>query len=401
MRILYLTHDMPWRSAFIRTLSLAKGMAARGHEVWLSASREEPGPGRKTWPCCGVRIVEVGDRLPRRVRNGGLSPLDAFRRMRFARSRTWDVVHAMSHRPAVVSAGWTAARRSRALYCFDWMDGWGFEGIAAWRRGYERWMLGGLDELLERFQLRLADGVTAVNDALMQRAVRVLGPERVEILAPGANVDLIRPRPPAAYRKRFDLDGSDFVIVNAAQNPYDADLVMTTFNDVARECPRARLLWAGPVDPRLKSRAEALGIADRTRFPGLVPYLALGEVLACGDVMFLPYRDSAVNRQRSPSKLGDFRAAGGPVGSRTAPGLVARAAAQRAALLAEPTPQACARAILALAADPGLCAVMGRSARRFATSELDWAHRAERAEAFYLRLEKEKEEKKTYRKMSK
>jgi glycosyltransferase involved in cell wall biosynthesis len=106
-------------------------------------------------------------------------------------------------------------------------------------------------------------------------------------------------------------------------------------------------------------------------------------VLACADVLLLPYTNRSVNRFRYPNKLGDYLAAGRPIVTNLTGDLGQLVADERVGLIAEDTPESFARAVQRLFDDESLREELGQRGRELAESKLDWRFLAAGLERFY------------------
>jgi glycosyltransferase involved in cell wall biosynthesis len=109
-------------------------------------------------------------------------------------------------------------------------------------------------------------------------------------------------------------------------------------------------------------------------------------VLAAGDLMLLPFRDSPVNRGRYPNKLGDYLAAGRPVLTNRTGDLGQLVEQERVGALAGETGAAMAAVAFELLQDPDRLEELGRRARRLAETRMSWGQRAMELEAAYRRV---------------
>ena len=189
-----LAHNVAWQGSALRALSLARPLARRGHDVVVVASRREPGTATVSDDVDGVRLLQLPDLAPARLRNGGLSPIDLLGRLRLVRKLDADVVHAFEPRPTATLPALALRRRTGARYVADWADLWGAQGMAATWPLLERATLGRLDDALQRRTRATADAVTAISASLATHA-RELGvpDDRVRLLTIGANADTFHP----------------------------------------------------------------------------------------------------------------------------------------------------------------------------------------------------------------
>jgi len=387
MRILMLAHNVAWQGSAVRALSLARPLARRGHEVTVVAARGEPGLSALSDAVDGVTLLQPADVAPRRLRNGGLSPLDLAGRLWLARRFEADVVHAFEPRPTATLPALLLRRRLGIPYVADWADLWGPDGMGAIWPPFERRTLGAFDGWLQERTRRSADAVTAISSNLAQRAVALGVPsDRVQLLRVGANDDTFRPGDPVVARRRLGLPADALVAVHTGFAPFDDHLLADSWVQVARVEPRAFMLTAGRRVEALDRAAARAGSVARVRQLGTLAYADLGAVMAAGDVMLLPYASNPHNDARFPNRLGDYAAAGRPVVTNPTGDLAALIESERIGRLAEPTPAAMAAAVVALLHDDEERLAMGRRARAYAEGKGSWRARAIELEELYEEL---------------
>jgi len=369
-----LTHNMAGiGGSFMRSASLAGALVELGHEVTLLASRREIGLRRIETLQEGVRILQMPDLLPGRVRHGGLSPIDLSARCCLVLQERFDLIHGFDHRPAVSLPALLGRRRWRVPYVADWADLWGRGGIADERSSLGGRLLGLLDHRAEGYVHRRADAVTAITTELAGRA-RALGVphERLRLVPVGANTKAIVPLPKAEMRVKLGLPLDRDVVVHIGFAPYDARLLAETFVSLARRNPRALLVLSGGRMRIAEELLDRAGLGERMVHFGVVPYERLGEVLACGDVMLLPYSDRSLNRARYPNRVGDYLAAGRPIATNPTGDVGRMLRDEGVGLVADPEPETFAQAIQMLLEDAPLREEMGRRARWLAETRLSW-----------------------------
>jgi len=385
LEILLTTYAVTGVSNFLRCHSLARPLAARGHRVTILSSRARPGLRRRELLLDRVRVVESPDVFPMRLRHGGLSPVDLAFRMAFVRRAVPAVVHCFGHRPAAaVPALWLGRARGVPVVA-DWADLWGGEGIASVRGALARSSLGAADTRGERAVYRAARAVTAASPALRARAIALgRAAESVVELPGGANLDVVRPLPREQAREALGVPRDARVVVHASLGGYDDRLLGEAVALVARADPSLLLLLTAPASAVLAGILKREGLDARVVTAGFVPYERLGAVLACGDVMLLPFSDRPVNLGRYPNKLADYLAAGRPVVTNPTGEIGRFVAAERVGAVAAATPREFAAATLDLLRAPELREEMGRRARAAAEAHLSWTRLADRLEALYL-----------------
>lgn len=382
-----LAHNVAWQGSALRALSLARPLARRGHDVVVVASRLEPGARTVSDDVDGVRLLQLPDLAPARLRNGGLSPIDLLGRLRLTRTLDADVVHAFEPRPTATLPALAMRRRSGARYVADWADLWGAEGMAATWPPLERATLGRLDDALQWRTRANADAVTAISSALAARACALGVPaDRVRLLTIGANADTFRPGDARAARRRLGIPPDAPTVVHTGFAPFDDHLLAETWCHIAADEPDAWMLTAGRRIGVLDERARATGSAARVRQLGTLPYHALGDVMTAGSVMALPYSPNPHNQARFPNRAGDYLAAGRPLVTNPTGDLAALVATEGLGVLAPAEPRAFATAIVALLRDEARRREIGVRARAFAEGDGSWSARADELERLYDEL---------------
>ena len=387
MRILMLAHNVAWQGSALRALSLARPLARAGHDVTVLASRREAGIATVVEVVDGVRLVQQPDVAPRRLRNGGLSPLDCAGRIVHLVRERYDLVHAFEQRPSSTFPALVARRVGGAPFVADWADLWGPEGIAADWPARERLTLGRIDGSWQAFTRRRADAVTAISTDLVDRALRLgVPPDRVRLVPVGANDDVFAPADPVAARRSLGLPPDALVLVHTGFAPFDDALLAATFAEVSRREPRAWLVTTGRRVPAVDEAATAAGAGARVRQLGELAYAGLGAVMASGDVMLVPYTSRPLNAARFPNRLGDYLAAGRPVVTNATGDLGRLVADEGIGALAPEDPAGFADVLLQLLAEPGRRAEMGARARRLAETRLSWRAIASGLDDLYAEL---------------
>jgi glycosyltransferase involved in cell wall biosynthesis len=373
MRVLMLAHNVSERGSAIRALSIARCLAAAGRDVTVLTARRCAGLATTQASLDGVRLLEPPDVFPYRFRNGGLSPIDLAGRVVHVLRERYDIVHTFEPRPCATVPGLLARVRGGSVYVADWADLWGPDGMAATWPAPQRVTLGAFDGVWQSYTLRRADAVTVISTDLERRAAALGIPaERIRRISIGANDDLFRPESAAEPRARFGIPGDALVLVHTGFAPFDGWLLAHTFEHVARAEPRAHLLMSGRRFLEVEEHAAAAGAADRVVHAGVVPYSELGAVMACGDLMILPYTRSPHNEARFPNRVGDYLAAGRPIATNATGDLGRLVVTERIGIVAPETPEAFARGILDLLRQQDVRREMGRRARALAETTLSW-----------------------------
>jgi glycosyltransferase involved in cell wall biosynthesis len=207
----------------------------------------------------------------------------------------------------------------------------------------------------EEEMLRRADLVYAL-PGLVERCARVArGP--VLPMPPPVNLELF-----AEAKRPPRRDGRPVVgYVGGLHRHVDLSLLA----GLARERPDWRFVLVGPA----QEPVPELRAASNVELVGAVPHDQLPEIVAGFDVGLVPYALTEYNRSTAPTKLGEYLAAGCPVVSTPIPYAVDLHRRHGLIALAEPHPEAFARAIAAALAgdDPDL-----RARRRGVAEALSW-----------------------------
>ena len=388
MRLLLLTQSIAGRGGtYARCFSMARGLARRGHHVTILAASQRRRVFRVTTQADGVSVIEAGGLLPDRFRHGGLSPLDLVNRFLFMARAEFDLVHSLDHRPTVSFAACVASRLRRRPWVADWCDLWGREGLGGIRNPVERALLTPGDERLEQWTIAQASAVTVVSTELQRRAQdRGKGSESVLLLPPAANDDLIRPEPLDEARRACSMPRDRPILVFSGYTRLGSTLLGEAFARVVRRDPSVLLITVGGGLPDFDRIVSGYGLDESVIRFGAKSHRELSGILACGDVMLLPYPDHPVNCAGFANKLADYLAAGRPVATNLTGDLGDVVTEENVGVATADDPEAYADGISGLLEDGGLRTEMGLRARRLAETSFSFRVRAKALEEFYLRL---------------
>lgn len=387
MNVLISAHNIIGIGSALRAYSLARWLVKAGHAVTILASRNEPGLNRLELVQDGVRLIQMPDIFRRRTRNGGLSPMDLVGRLGFVLRERFDIVHAFEPRPCATFPALVARRRFGTPFVADWCDLWGLDGIAALRGPLGRNTLGRVDDWLERSTRVSADAVVGINRYLAERAQSLGVPaNRVRLVGVGANHDLIQPLSKAIAREKLNLPPSAQIVVQSGFSIYDVALLAETFICLARHNPKVLLLVSGGELPHFQETMARAGVLSQVKHLGFVPFDALNNVLAAGDVMIVPYTNRLINIARLPNRLGDYLAAGRPTVTNLTGELGRIVSEEGVGAIAPETPAEFAAVIQELLDDPDRCEALGKRARHLAETKYSWREWAKVLEGFYREL---------------
>jgi glycosyltransferase involved in cell wall biosynthesis len=387
MRILMLAHNIAWQGSAIRALSLARPLSRLGHDVTVVASRLDTGVSVAKELVDGVLLLQFPDVMPVKLRGGGLSPIDLAGRLAHVIRNRYDIVHAFEHRPCSTVPALLEHRLHRAVYVADWADLWGSDGMAAEWPTLPRLTLGAFDGRWQTYTRRHADAVTAISTDLAERARRLgVGADRIRLLPPGANGDTFTPASSRLARRRLSLPEDALVLVHTGFAPFDDWLLARVFTEAAAREPRVQLVTAGRRVLAVDKAAAIAGCSDRVHQLGTVSYSGLGDVMACGDLMLIPYTRRPHNVARFPNRVGDYLAAGRPIATNPTGDLGSLVIKEGIGVVAPEEPTAFADAILDLLDRPQQREEMGARARRLAETTFSWRARAEALNTLYREL---------------
>ena len=239
---------------------------------------------------------------------------------------------------------------------------------AAWRSAYR------LLPVTERLRERLVDDFGAP-------------PERVEVVANGADTDLFAPRDRAEAAREAGLDPADehvvFVGLLAWWN--DFETVVDAFAQVVAKRPRAVLVFVGDGKERVRieERVRRHGIAANVRMVGLVVDRArVATYVAAARVCLSP--GSAKLAIGRPMKLAEYLAAGRPVVGSAIPGIADKLAETGGGIAVAPhDPGAMAAALCKLLADPVAADALAAACRPLILERYSWRAIASRIAAIF------------------
>jgi glycosyltransferase involved in cell wall biosynthesis len=374
---------------------IAKGLAARGHEIHLVApwhpaitrGRSEDGVHFHFFhysPFASWNIFGYAEGLHADTH---------------LRPQAWAVA------PLAMAAGWfkalRVAQKKRATVMHgNWVIPGGVIAAAAAGRLPLVVSLHGSDVFIaERHALmgaaarrvfQRAARITAPSDDLCGRAAR-LGADPARLRTVPYGVDSERFAPNAAVRRavRHELAlGDEPVIVTAGRlvRKKGFEYLIDAARTLAASHPTARVLIAGEGDLRDELERRAADAAPaRVTLLGNLAQSEIARLVAAADVVVVPsVRDEAGNVDGLPNFALESLASGTPVVATRAGGLPqAIEDGSNGLLVAERDPRGLARAIGAMLDQPEWGRELGARARERAIREFGWGGVAERFEAAY------------------
>jgi glycosyltransferase involved in cell wall biosynthesis len=300
--------------------------------------------------------------------------------------RRYDIVAATSPPLPVAVAGRILSWWKRAAFVMDVRDLWPLAAGALKELSHPRAL-----KWAERVEQSLYDAADriVVTTRAFERHIAARRPQRLEkiVYVPNGTVgDVFDPaRGDAGIRSRLARQG-EFVVMYAGLHGV-AQGLSTALDAAARlrgRSIRFVFLGEGPLKRALQQQASALAL-DNVIFVDQVPLESSAHYLNAADALLVPLLPDPVFDMFVPSKLFDALSAAKPV--LLAVGGEAREILERSGggvFVPPGDAAALASAILALQANPGACAEMGRAGRRFVRQHF---LRSEQARTFVSVLE--------------
>jgi colanic acid biosynthesis glycosyl transferase WcaI len=386
------------------TGEMAAWFAARGHDVSVITTRpyypgwqRTPGFAAWTWRSelwQGCRVTRCPLYVPRRP-NGlqrilhlasfGLSSIPAAA-LRVMRGKA-DIVAVMA--PTLFSVP-TALAAARLLSAKAWLHVLDLEVDAAFELGFIRSRaLIGVARKIERMLLRRFDLVSTISSRMSEAIARKgVADDRLMLFPNWVDTNQFRPLDnPLPLRQELGIPDARCVALYSGSMGKKQGLehVISAARRLAAQphSPLFLLAGAGPVRTELEQSARDL---PNVRFLPLQPAERFNEFLNVADIHLLPQRRDASDLVM-PSKLLAMLATGRPVIA-TAPtrSEIARTLAAAGVVTPPEDPEALARAIKELAADPSGRRAIGQAAARLARATMDSEAILARAEARLLQL---------------
>lgn len=365
LHVLFLVHNIAWKGgAFYHGMGLARHLAAIGHQVTLVAISERNRFRFQRREINGLELIESPDWLAGQGRTGW-DPWDTFQRMGLCGSRSFDVLHAVDTRPAVVLPALYGRWRRKGVFIADWTDWWGRGGATMERSGrLTKAIMGSIECFFEEQFRPYADGTITISQALCQRAKALgINEETMLYLPAGSDAQRIRRLNIEKARKYLGLTGQRLRLGYLGNiYPRDAELMFNALNRVQATGVDFELVMIGQSKVAKETKSQ-----EWLTCTGHVPFEKMVAHLCASDVLLLPMTDSIANRARWPSKINDYLACGRPIVSTRVGDLVKIFQDGDIGFLSDPNVQDFAEKIgLALRQPQSRLTAMGDEARRLA-----------------------------------
>lgn len=309
-RLLMLTSNRTGRGTYWRAMGFAEQLAKLDdYQVTLISIAPQKINTIQTRQMKQVTLVETPDLMPA----SGYDPLDSWRRIRWLKDKSFDLIHAFESRPVVIGPALFAKKRMNAPLITDWCDWFGKGGSVERRQSLVlRTFLRPIETFFEERFRPLAQGTTVINSILYKKALGLGIPDEQLLLLPnGANVNDIVPKEKRPLRRSLGLEVEAVYFAYTGSIFYeDAELMAQAFDQIITAVPAARLLIIGYCNVDIRSLVQYPTAVIQT---GPLTYAQLADYVAAADIGFLPLCNNGANQGRFPMKAHDFMTAGVPL----------------------------------------------------------------------------------------
>jgi len=335
----------------------------------------------------GVEVLCMPDIMGKRMRNGGLGPIDTILRCFYLLDKKFDIVENFDHRPAVLYPAIVAKYLLGTPLVSEWTDLHGTGGSLSLRATWLQKLIGPYENFTERKSKQIADEMIVISQWLKDKAVELGIPEsQITYIPGGADIDKILPIPKEKARKTFGLPLDKKIVGYTAGTHYDVSLLMDAIYIIQRAKKDVLFITTGAkLDKRLKAR---LYDPERVIEFGFLPYEKYAELLPTVDVFMFPFSNKTLNRGRWPNKIGDYMAAGRPTVSNPTGDIVNLFGNHNIGLLASEIPENFAAKTLELLANEELSSEIGSIARQTAERYYDWRLLSKKLETCFIGVKK-------------
>jgi phosphatidylinositol alpha-1,6-mannosyltransferase len=165
-------------------------------------------------------------------------------------------------------------------------------------------------------------------------------PHRIEVLAPGVDLERFAPGPkPEHLVRRLEVGRGPVLLTVSGRGPAkDPVTLFQAFAGVKGQKAGATLLVVGPVDSSWRSRANAAGVLGAVRFAGVVGAKELPEYYRAADVFLAAHREDRAAGVVAGVEVAlvEALASGLPIAGTVVPAVDALAPSEEVGLLVEP-----------------------------------------------------------------
>lgn len=245
--------------------------------------------------------------------------------------------------------------------------------------------------MMEKAAARCSDGIVCVADAMRKQALDagVGRPGQYRVIYSGMDVEpYLHPGDARrTLRSRLGFGPGDIVVTKIARlfHLKGHEYVLRAAPGIIRDCPSVRFLFVGDgiLRSELEQKAEALGVADRVVFTGLLAPSRIPEIIAATDILVHASLREGLPRVAVQAMLG-----GKPVVCFDLDGAPEVVINGVTGLLAPPrSVDALGKAVTEMARRPGLARKMGEAGRKRVAERFTAEKMTEDLEELYRALD--------------
>ena len=390
LRILFLNHNIKGMGTYIRCFHFARHLVRFGHSVVILTSTPKYVLSPKKEIIDGVEVICHPDIMGKRIRNGGLGPIDTILRCLFLLGRKFDIVENFDHRPAVLYPALVSKYLLGIPLVSEWTDLHGTDGSLGNRPKVVQSLISPYENFTERKSKKLPEKLVVISLGLKERAINLGIPESKIVYIPGgSDLENIVSRPKEKVRRSIGLPLNKKIISYTAGTHYDWELFVGAINQVQKTRRDVILVTTGSI--MSKRMMGSLYAPDRVIQLGFLAYEKYAAFLPAVDVFVFPFANNSINRGRWPNKIGDYMAAGRPTVSNRTGDIIDLFENNNIGLLASDDPEDFAAKTLELLANQKLSSEIGMRARQTAERQYDWRLLSKKLEACFIEVRKSHE----------
>jgi len=165
---------------------------------------------------------------------------------------------------------------------------------------------------ITRYNLKHATSVITVTQELKD-FLEEIGVKGAEVIPNGVNCSLLKPVPKEEAKKALGLKGNVIGYVGSLEHWVDLETAVESLPEL-----EVTLLVVGPglftdYGEKIKEMAKKLGVSERIRFTGAVPYEELGTYISAMDIGLNTLKKMDKNEYAVGGKVFNYLACGRPV----------------------------------------------------------------------------------------
>ena len=390
LKILLITNHRRFKIYF-RAYPWARELAAKGHDVDIMCHADTERWKTQEERVDGFRIINNPDLLFGALRQGW-DPICALRRRNFLfrEKKKYDIIHCLDTRPAVILPALSYAKQYKTVVVSDWIDWWGRGGLIDERRPWwYRQLFGWFEVFFEEHYRTKLDGLTAISQALVERAI-TLGVPRQDciVIHGGANLDNFKRLPSQSDCKQtLSLPAECKVVCFSGLDVLiDLPLALEAFDILQHKKQNTLLLLVGPTTKDIPDTFKHLIDSGKIRATGPIPYTELKNYLPAADLFVMPYTDKVSNVGRWPNKIGDYMCVGRPTVSNPVGEVKWLFEKYKIGILTIASAEAMAVQIDFLLSNVSTASEMGDTAKTLAEQVFCWSNLVESLEDWYYKI---------------